>query len=192
MPPHSLSLSRPSAQRGRTGTRPPPSSAWGAAVWLLRPLLRRAWRHRSCQPQGTRPSTVISAATRLSLQPLHAPHATTSNVYYSPLLCLSILSQPPSPPSAPPPVPRSPTHSPTRTSVAPLGGQIHIPQVHRRWRSCWRPSPGAQIPCPPHTTIDDDECVALPRCLDPRSMSPPPAQCTDQPPVEKLAPDAER
>ena len=35
MPPHSLS--RPSAQRGRTGTRPPPSSAWGAAVWLSRP-----------------------------------------------------------------------------------------------------------------------------------------------------------
>jgi hypothetical protein len=39
---------------------------------------------------------------------------------------------------------------------------------------------------PPHTTIDDDECVALPRCLDPRSTSPPPPRCTDQPPVVKL------
>jgi hypothetical protein len=110
-----------------------------------------------------------------------------------PLLCLSILSQPPSPPLRPSPSTQIPPHTRRRGRAShPSAARSTSHKYTAGGEAVGAPRPVPRSHAPPHTTIDDDECVALPRCLDPCSTSPPPARCTDQPLVEKLAPDVER
>jgi hypothetical protein len=164
--------------RGHLRRCPPPASMAPPLVSALRytPLHRDLRGHSPLAP--TAPCSACHDIKRILLPPIMPLHSLPTAV---------------SPP--PPPLPQYPDPPHTRRrgrASHPLAARSTSHKYTAGGEAVGAPRPVPRSHAPPHTIIDDDECIALPRCLDPCSTSPPPARCTDQPPVEKLAPDAER